>query len=217
MHGVVIIAILGCLTITTLKASAETNVSLLAEDLEFLKAEVSHLKEENLELKNVVKSMRNRKEAVAIEVFDCVRDNTRDEDGILPYDECLVDTTMDSPQLQDGRFKVAEEGLYRLTFMGEFFIDPVQDTTGEQPFATANLLIDDDGDGVGFQLITRASLNPVASDTAGYYPVSINTIQHLYPEQVLTIYLEFLEGYARLTGMTHFTGQFLGTDNGQDR
>ena len=206
-----IIAILGCLTITTLKASAETNVSLLAEDLEFLKAEVSHLKEENLELKNVVKSMRTRKEAVAIEVFDCVRDNTRDEDGILPYDVCSVDTTMDSPQLQDGRFRVAEEGLYRLTFMGEFFIDPVQDTTGEQPYAMAMLHIDIDNDGDTDNSITRAFLNPIISDTAGYYPLSIDTIQHLYPGQVLYIYLDMTEGSARLTGYAHFTGQFLGT------
>ena len=184
-------------------------MSLLAESLEFLKAEVTHMKEENLELHDMVKKMQTRQEAV--EVFDCVRDSTREEDGILPYDVCSVDTTMDSPQLQDGRFRVAEEGLYRLTFMGEFFIDPVQDTTGEQPYAMAMLHIDIDNDGDTDNSITRAFLNPIISDTAGYYPLSIDTIQHLYPGQVLYIYLDMTEGSARLTGYAHFTGQFLGT------
>ena len=186
-------------------------MSLLAEDLEFLKAEVKLLKEENLELQDIVKRMPSRQEAIAVEVFDCARDSTWEEDGVLPYDACSVDTTSASNLEQDGRFRVAEEGLYRLTFMGEFFIYPVQDTTGEQPYAMAMLHIDIDNDGDTDNSITRAFLNPIISDTAGYYPLSIDTIQHLYPGQVLYIYLDMTEGSARLSGYAHFTGQFLGT------
>ena len=207
--------------------NAETDTPSLAEDMELLKAELRELRRDmdshkiQLELEELreenkkLKKMVSRQDvAVATEVFDCSKTESYTEEGVLSYDVCSVDTTLDSPMLRDGYFQVSQEGIYRLSFMGCYFIPPVQDTAGTQPYGMALLLLDIDGDFIGDNLLARSFLNPIISDTAGYFTISLETIQQLSPGQSVMIQFDWAEG-AYLTGSdsswNHFTGQFLGT------
>ena len=150
------------------------------------------------------------------EVFDC--SNTESSftgEGVLSYNLCSVDTTLDSPRLRDGYFQVSQEGIYRLSFMGHYFIPPVQDTAGLQPYGMALLLLDIDGDLSGDLLLARSFLNPIISDTAGYFSISLETIQQLSPGQNVFIQFDWSEDAYLYTGgdfsWNHFMGQFLGT------
>ena len=65
--------------------------------------------------------------------------------------------------------------------------------------------------------VARAFLNPIISDTAGYYMLSIDTIQQLEPGKIVsTIWVPddaaYLWSYSDAEGgVTHFTGQLLGS------
>ena len=69
--------------------------------------------------------------------------------------------------------------------------------------------------------VARAFLNPIISDTAGYYMVSIDTIRQLEPGQIVSVVWApsntatdsaSLWSYSGGEGgVTHFTGQLLGS------
>ena len=222
MSRLKIISVICLVTLWTI--NAEKDSPSLAEDMDLLKGEIRELKKMYLELKELreenmmLKEEMSRTQSgryVAGEVFDCSNtESSFTEEGVLPYDVCSVDTTLDSPLLTDGYFKVSQEGIYRLTFMGCYFIPPVQDTEGTQPFGMALLLLDIDGDLIGDTLLARSFLNPIISDTAGYFTISLETIQQLSPGQNVFVQFDWAED-ARLNGgdssWNHFTGQFLGT------
>ena len=212
-----IIAILCCLT--TFTTRAEIQISDLAKNLDFLKAKIAQLekkdsemerinmelKEENKDLKDMMsKYMQSGKDA-APEVFDCYRNSSRVGSGVIPYDGCSVDTTLDSPQLSEGYFRVLQHGIYRLTFMGCVFIPPIEGDS----YAYGLAMIHVDG-----MVMATAFLNPIISDTAGYYMVSMDIIHELYPGQIVTTYWAPTNGaylYTYSSGHIHFTGQFLGS------
>ena len=98
--------------------------------------------------------------------------------------------------------------------MGCYFIPPVQDTAGTQPYGMALLLLDVDGDLIGDTLLARSFLNPIISDTAGYFTISLETIQQLSPGQNVYVQVDLVEDaylYGGDSSWNHFTGQFLGT------
>ena len=183
-------------------ANAEETPSL-TEEIQLLKNEIRDLKtamgsqkahsalelrEENMKLKEEMSKLKEEILTIHVakyaagEVFDC--SNTESSftgEGVLSYNLCSVDTTLDSPRLRDGYFQVSQEGIYRLSFMGHYFIPPVQDTAGLQPYGMALLLLDIDGDLSGDLLLARSFLNPIISDTAGYFSISMETIQQLSP------------------------------------
>ena len=218
-----LITLLFCLATPSIQNDA---ISGLAENVEFLKSKVQQLenkdselekmklqleklnleviglREENVGLRDKISSIQSEQSA-AIEVFDCYVSDTWAEDGTIIYDGCSVDTTAGNPS--SGLFQVGQGGIYRLTFMGCVFIPPDPESN---PYGYAMLLVD------GGE-VARAFLNPIISDTAGYYMVSIDTLQQLEPGQQAGIVWVGIDG-ANLYSYTdsvhiRFTGQLLGS------
>ena len=218
MDSVKIIAILCCLT--TFTTRAEIQISDLAENLDILKAKIAQLetkdselerinlelKEENKDLKDMMRTHMQSGQDAAPEVFDCYRTSSRVGSGVIPYDVCSVDTTLDSPQLSEGYFRVLQHGIYRLTFMGCVFLPPIEGDYSAYGLAMIHV------DGT---VLATAFLNPIISDTAGYHSLSMDIIHELYPGQIVTTYWAPTDGaylYTSISsGHIHFTGQFLGS------
>ena len=103
--------------------------------------------------------------------------------------------------------------LRRLTFTGCVFIPPIFEGDA-YTYGTVILLVD------GAE-VARAFLNPIISDTAGYYMVSIDTIRQLEIGQIVSVVWSpsntetdaaSLWSYSSGDGgVTHFTGQLLET------
>ena len=101
--------------------------------------------------------------------------------------------------------------LHRLTFSGCVFLPPIFEGDS-YTYGFVILLVD----GVP---VAKAFLNPIISDTAGYYMVSIDTIRQLEPGQIVSVVWDPSNTPTDITSLwssaegavTHFTGQLLGS------
>lgn len=216
MKHFVIVSALCLLTLWSSNAEMDTTTSL-AEEVEFLKEEMKELRKENVNLREEMSRVQSGRYAAG-EVFDCSASSGTTESGTLVYSSCSVDTTIDSSLLSDGAFRISQEGIYRLSFTGTYYIPSLEDADGSQPlaltrFLIANCLQPGSCTPGATYLMTNLFLNPMSSDTAGYYTISLETIQRLYPGEAIYVTLELGDGAYLSSGSTgnHFTGQFLGT------
>ena len=99
--------------------------------------------------------------------------------------------------------------------MGCVFLPPTEEN--EHISGTVILIVDG-------AFVANAMLNPISSDTAGYYMVSIDTIWQLEPGQIVSVkWVPSRSGGSTKTASlwsygggeggvtTHFTGQLLGS------
>ena len=100
--------------------------------------------------------------------------------------------------------------------MGCVFLPPTEEN--EHISGTVVLIVDG-------AFVANAMLNPISSDTAGYYMVSIDTIRQLEPGQIVSVNwgkTSNMDDSTKTASLwsyggkvTHFTGQLLGSPSTQ--